>query len=117
MTNRYGRAEGRENMQLPTRLKAKLALAFIAIVTLPSRAQDFSSLTQSATEELAKLNIPGASIAVVRGDQVIFSKGFGQANLETAEPVRPEMLFRLGSTTKMFTAAALVGLLWRDGST
>jgi CubicO group peptidase (beta-lactamase class C family) len=46
----------------------------------------------------------------VRGDRVIFAKTFGTANVETGEPVRPEMLFRLGSTTNMFTATALVGL-------
>jgi hypothetical protein len=40
----------------------------------------------------------------------VYSKAFGTANLETGEPMPPEMLVRIGSTTKMFTAAALVGL-------
>ena len=92
------------------RTKTALLLLLVAALTVPLASQDFASVQQSAAEELAKLNIPGASIAVVRGDQVIFSKSFGKANVETAEAVRPEMLFRLGSTTKMFTAAALVGL-------
>jgi CubicO group peptidase (beta-lactamase class C family) len=65
---------------------------------------------QAAREEIAKLNVPGASIAIVRGGEVVFAKGVGVANVETGEPVRPEMLFRLGSTTKMLTATALVGL-------
>lgn len=60
--------------------------------------------------EMVKLHIPGATIAIVRGDQVIFEKSFGTANIETGEAMRPEMLIRIGSTTKMFTAAALVGL-------
>ena len=47
-------------------------------------------------------------MSIVSGDRVVFSKGYGVASVETREPVRPEMLFRLGSTTKMFTAAALV---------
>jgi CubicO group peptidase (beta-lactamase class C family) len=87
------------------------ALAFL--ISLPLLAQptpDFGALEQSARAELARLNVPGASIAIVRDSQVIFSKGFGTANVETGEPVRPEMLFRLGSTTKMLTATALVGL-------
>ena len=87
------------------------ALAFF--ISLPLLAQptpDFSALEQSARDELVRLNVPGASIAIVRSGQVIFSKGFGTANLETGEPVRPEMLFRLGSTTKMLTATALAGL-------
>ena len=70
----------------------------------------FAGLNTSATQELAKHKIPAASIAVVRGDRIVYSKVFGTANLETGEPMRPEMLVRIGSTTKMFTAAALVGL-------
>lgn len=91
---------------------ARTALALAALSVLPAGAQtpDFSTLEQSATAELAKLHILGASIAIVRGDRVIYSKAFGTANVETGEPMRPEMLFRLGSTTKMMTAAALVGL-------
>jgi CubicO group peptidase (beta-lactamase class C family) len=93
-----------------TRTKARTILALAVLLAIPLGAQDFASVEQSAAEELAKLNIPGASIAVVRGDRVVFNKGFGKASVETGEPVRPEMLFRLGSTTKMFTATALVGL-------
>jgi CubicO group peptidase (beta-lactamase class C family) len=90
----------------------RLALAAAALCVVPAGAQtpDFSGLEQAASAELARLNIPGASIAIVRGGEVIYSKAIGTANLETGEPVRPEMLFRLGSTTKMMTAAALVGL-------
>jgi CubicO group peptidase (beta-lactamase class C family) len=88
------------------RIRAALLFAFTASLL----AQDFSPVEKSAVEELAKLKIPGASVAIVSGDRVVFAKGFGLANVETGDPVRPEMLFRLGSTTKMFTAAALVEL-------
>ncbi len=71
---------------------------------------DFSEVEKVAAAEMADTNAPGAAIAVVRGDRVIYSRGFGVASAETGEPVRPEMLFRLGSTTKMFTAAALATL-------
>ena len=46
----------------------------------------------------------------MRADQTEYSKVFGTAKLETGDPMRPEMLVRIGSTTKMFTAAALIGL-------
>jgi CubicO group peptidase (beta-lactamase class C family) len=71
---------------------------------------DFRELERVALEELKETNTPGAAIAVISGDRVIFAKGLGVANTETNAPVTPEMLFRLGSTTKMFTSAALVGL-------
>ncbi|MDR3702143.1 MAG: serine hydrolase [Candidatus Sulfopaludibacter sp.] len=87
-----------------------LAVAALCLPPLCAQKPDFSTLEQSAAAELARLHIPGASIAIVRGGEVIYSKGIGIANVETGEPVRPEMLFRLGSTTKMMTAAALTGL-------
>ena len=74
---------------------------------------DFSPLEGVVAEELRNTGTPGGAIAVVVGDRVVYSRGFGIANVETSEPVRPEMLFRLGSTTKMFTAAALVTLAER----
>ncbi|NOT62615.1 MAG: beta-lactamase family protein [Acidobacteria bacterium] len=71
---------------------------------------DFSELEKVIVAELQETNAPGASLVIVRGSQVIYAKGFGTANVETNAPVTPDMLFRLGSTTKMFTAAALVQL-------
>ena len=71
---------------------------------------DFSELDKLVAEELKEKNTPGAVITVVSGDQVVYQKAFGVANVETNAPMQAEMLFRLGSTTKMFTAAALVTL-------
>lgn len=71
---------------------------------------DFSELDKLVPAELKEKNTPGAVIAVVSGDQVVYKKAFGIANVETNAAMQPEMLFRLGSTTKMFTAAALVAL-------
>ena len=78
-------------------------------VTAP-RAIDFSELDKLVPEELKEKHTPGAVIAVVSGDQVVYQKAFGVANVETNAEMKPEMLFRLGSTTKMFTAAALLSL-------
>jgi CubicO group peptidase (beta-lactamase class C family) len=87
-----------------------MKLVALLLLGLSACAQDFGALEQTVREELAREKVPGASIAIVRGDRVIYSKAFGTANTETGEMVRPEMLFRLGSTTKMLTATALVGL-------
>src|ERR1051326_1377958 len=48
------------------------------------------------------------SVLVARGNQVIFSKGYGSANLEWNIPDTPETKFRLGSLTKQFTAASIL---------
>jgi CubicO group peptidase (beta-lactamase class C family) len=48
------------------------------------------------------------SVLVARGDQVLFSKGYGSANLEWGIPDTPNTKFRLGSITKQFTAASIL---------
>ena len=48
------------------------------------------------------------AVAVVRGDRVIYSQGFGVASAETKAAVTPDTLFQIGSATKMLTAAALM---------
>jgi CubicO group peptidase (beta-lactamase class C family) len=97
-------------------LTALLALFLFVGLTGSARQApplDFSPLDAVVADELRNTGTPGGAIAVVLGDRVIYTKAFGIANVETNEPVRPEMLFRLGSTTKMFTAAALVALAER----
>jgi CubicO group peptidase (beta-lactamase class C family) len=100
-----------------TKIRTAFVSAAILALGLVAAARqappDFSPLEQVAAEELRNTGTPGGAIAVVLGDRVVYSRGFGIASVETNEPVRPEMLFRLGSTTKMFTAAALVSLAER----
>lgn len=57
---------------------------------------------------MQKAGIPGAAVAVVVGDTVVWSRGFGVANVETGTPVTPDTLVQIGSMTKSFTAAALL---------
>lgn len=49
---------------------------------------------------------PGLSIAVVRGDKIVYAKGFGYRDLKAKLPVTPQTQFYIASTTKSFTAAA-----------
>lgn len=51
---------------------------------------------------------PGAAVVIVKGNQVIYAKGFGVTSIEEKTLITTDTLFRLGSTTKMFTSAALV---------
>ncbi len=56
----------------------------------------------------------GLSVAVVRGNEVVFNKGFGKANLEWDTDADSETIFRIGSITKQFTAAAIMKLVERE---
>lgn len=72
---------------------------------------DFGALERSIADEMKAQNVPGVQVAVISGDRVVWQKGFGVANAETREPVTTDTLFRLGSTTKMFVAAAAIALV------
>jgi D-alanyl-D-alanine carboxypeptidase len=57
---------------------------------------------------------PGAAVRVEKGGEVVLRKGYGMADLEMGVPIEPDMVFRLGSITKQFTAAAVL-LLVEEG--
>jgi D-alanyl-D-alanine carboxypeptidase len=54
--------------------------------------------------------VPGLSVAVSRGGEVVFARGFGLASTATGDSVGVETIFRSGSVTKQFTAAAIMRL-------
>lgn len=57
---------------------------------------------------------PGASVAVQQNGKIIYSKGYGLANLEYGIPVEPSSVFHIASVSKQFTAFAIL-LLQADG--
>lgn len=54
---------------------------------------------------------PGGAVLVAKGDQIIYQKAFGLADLENNKPLQPGMVFRIGSVTKQFTAIAILQLV------
>lgn len=60
--------------------------------------------------QMARNHIPGLAVAVVRKGKVVKLKGYGLANLEWEQPVRPDTAFQLASSTKPFTGALLLRL-------
>ncbi|MBZ0276394.1 MAG: beta-lactamase family protein [Anaerolineae bacterium] len=73
---------------------------------------NFEQLIQS---EQATFNVPGAAVAVISGNTVVYSKGFGVRDLATGEPFTTETRFRVGSTTKSMTSM-LAATLVEQGS-
>jgi CubicO group peptidase (beta-lactamase class C family) len=53
---------------------------------------------------------PGAVALVVRDGRTVLRKGYGLADLELGVPLRPDMVFEVGSVTKQITAAAILML-------
>jgi CubicO group peptidase (beta-lactamase class C family) len=84
-----------------------LALAWLAF---PAAAQpttdDFAAVDAYITETMRRLPIDGLSLAIVKGDQILYLQGYGTAN-QSGDPVTPQTPFMLASITKTFTALAI----------
>jgi CubicO group peptidase (beta-lactamase class C family) len=56
--------------------------------------------------------IPGASVAVMKDGELIFSQGFGMTTIENwGAPIRPDTLFRIASVSKLFTGTVMMMLV------
>jgi serine beta-lactamase-like protein LACTB, mitochondrial len=69
---------------------------------------------QLARAGLVRQNLPGLSVAVGVGGDIVWAEGFGWADMEKRVPVAPGMRFRIGHASNSLTSAA-VGLLLEKG--
>lgn len=92
------------------------------LVTLALVTTDLTAQTQPrqrlsvqidsmAAAALAAWPAVGVSIAVLRGRDTVVLKGYGRADLENDLPATPQTVYRIGSITKQFTAAAVMQLV------
>ncbi|MDB4910046.1 MAG: hypothetical protein JWO39_869, partial [Gemmatimonadetes bacterium] len=59
-----------------------------------------------------QLRIPAAVVAIIKNGRVLYAKGYGQQNIAAGTPVDPATsLFRIGSTSKLFTWTAVMQLV------
>ncbi len=70
----------------------------------------FAKLERFIFEKMSDSKLPGLSAAVIRGDEVIWTRGFGFRDLERGLAATPRTLYRIGSVTKSFTALAIMQL-------
>jgi CubicO group peptidase (beta-lactamase class C family) len=57
------------------------------------------------------LKIPGISAAVVKDQRLVWSRGFGQADVECGVPAAPDTPYRIASLTKTFASTLLMQLV------
>ena len=72
------------------------------------------AIAQAVTEAINAHACPGTSVAIARAGAISVSQGFGMANLETRSALSERSIFRIGSLTKQFTAAAIIKLASLD---
>ncbi|RRJ61644.1 class A beta-lactamase-related serine hydrolase [Paenibacillus oralis] len=91
-----------------------------SVITPPQARTAYAGPVQSADDTakidayvqsmLDKLQIPGAAVGIIRGDQVVYLKGYGISGSDQ-QPITPQTPFIIGSSTKSFTALATMQLV------
>jgi serine beta-lactamase-like protein LACTB len=103
---------------LITRSYLGLAFALLACTNSlnaqPASGQPTRLVRAMAEELTASAHLPGLSVAVGRGGQILFAEGFGYADIEHKSPVSSSTRFRTASVGKVITATGL-GRLVHEG--
>jgi D-alanyl-D-alanine carboxypeptidase len=92
--------------RLPALLLAPFLLLAPSLLAAPADPAKIDTVAASFYKD----GVPGAAVLVAEGDKVVLEKGYGLASLELGVPIAPDMVFRIGSVTKQFTAVAILML-------
>lgn len=86
----------------------------IAIASFSQKTGSIESIQQLADSIkviIKQEKITGLMLAITRSDSVLFSGGFGYADLDTKRSADENTLFRMGSITKMFVSLGIMKLV------
>ncbi len=99
------------------RVWCALSLAVCVFATPPVGAAetfDAEAFHAYVEQAVSDWNATGLAVAVVRGQELLFARGYGARELGKPDAVDADTLFSIGSTTKALTAATL-GILVDEG--
>jgi D-alanyl-D-alanine carboxypeptidase len=83
-----------------------------ALVGVAQDVEDVGEFVESVGKHAIEIDkVVGLSIGVASGDEILVNKGFGLANVELNVPATAHTVYRIGSITKEFTAAAVLLLV------
>src|SRR5271166_4641447 len=92
-------------------LRSSVLLFVLANAVAGPAQQVPADLDVYVAQAMKTFDVPGLSIAIVKGGNVILLKGYGVRKLGDPTPVDENTLFGIGSNTKAFTAAAIATLV------
>ena len=95
------------------RTSSILFLAAIAAPLCLSEAQQLTPAERARVDSavatvLTGTGAPGASIAIVRGGEIVYENAYGDGRIEPEVPATSSMRYSIGSVSKQFTAAAVL---------
>ena len=100
-------------------VRVAIAVMFAVHFSTPCDAQPLAAteraeIDRDALAVLAATGAPSASIAIVRGGEVVYERAYGDGRIDPKTPATPSMRYAIGSVSKQFTATALL-LLEEEG--
>jgi CubicO group peptidase (beta-lactamase class C family) len=91
-------------------MRAALFAILVPCLAHAQRAPDFAAFDAYVARAVKDWNAAGLAIAVVKGDSLVFAKGYGAIEVGKPAAVNEHTRFAIGSTTKAMTSAALAML-------
>ncbi|MCB9335920.1 MAG: beta-lactamase family protein [Flavobacteriales bacterium] len=89
-------------------MKKFIILGVVIHLSIVFYAQNVEKKIDQIFEEWNQKDHPGGVVSIVKKDEVLFSKAYGQANIKYNVPNKVETIFNIGSVSKQFTAMGIV---------
>jgi CubicO group peptidase (beta-lactamase class C family) len=101
------------NQKRSIRAAIVLLMVFVAlsVQAQPAKTKAMTSEFDKMLSAQFKTGETGCAALVAVKGEIIYKKAFGMADLELNVPMQPDMIFRVGSITKQFTAIAILQLM------
>jgi CubicO group peptidase (beta-lactamase class C family) len=106
---------------MPGKLSSAALFLFAALMpatsqtnSLPASSQTIQLQVDKIFTSMDKRDSPGCALAVLKNGTALYKRGYGMADLEHGIPISPDTVFQIGSTSKQFTAMAVI-LLAEEG--
>ncbi len=77
---------------------------------IPLNNKDFHDVDSYMQSIIDTGSVPGIAVTITRGQNIIYSKGFGVTNIQTKQKLEPWSGFHIASISKIFTATAVMQL-------
>ena len=91
--------------------KLPALVLLLTVASMTGFAQKLDKTLDAMIRKEYPADKPGATVLVAKEGEVLYYKAFGMANMELDVPMKPEMIFEIGSITKQFTAVCILMLM------
>lgn len=106
--------QGGQNFPFSLNQAAASASATTDTDSKPDPEKLRTMIREQSNQALTAWKTPGIAVAVYHKGELLLAEGFGYRDLENKQPVTPETVFAIGSSSKAFTSAA-IGMLVDEG--